>query len=187
METKFVKTTNEIITISIIGELKDTDIPLENIKTIEIGTLITSLGNSCFSGMQYLSKVIISENVTSIGESCFSNTLITSLRIPSSVNTIGNNCFNNCPKLNSIVFNDIQNITNIGLHLFNENIERTIILYNASRDNTAINQVPTLLKTQLDVLTNAIINYIPEEYIPILIPVNTVILGNTILKLASTK
>jgi len=187
MGTNFITTTNQKITSIISGQLSANDIPEGNIKTIEIGTSITSLGDNCFSNLQYLKNVVISKNVISIGENCFSNSTITSLRIPSNVSTIGNNCFNDCSQLVSIVFDNIQNLTNIGENLFNEDIRRTITLYNASSDNNAVNAVPSSLKIQLDKLTKLIINYLTTEYKQITISVKTVLLSNKLLKITNKK
>lgn len=59
--------------------------------------LVTSLGNSCFSGCTSLTFITIPSSVTSLGYECFERcTSLADITIPSSVTSLGNHCFYNC-------------------------------------------------------------------------------------------
>ena len=66
--------------------------------------LVTSLGNSCFSGCTSLTFITIPSSVTSLGYECFERcTSLADITIPSSVTSLGNHCFYNCSSLPNII------------------------------------------------------------------------------------
>lgn len=66
--------------------------------------LVTSLGNSCFSGCTSLTFIIIPSSVTSLGYECFERcTSLADITIPSSVTSLGNHCFWGCSSLPNII------------------------------------------------------------------------------------
>ena len=74
-----------------------------NIKTVVIGSGVTSIGKSAFGGCTSLSSVTISSSVTSIGTDAFSSCYsLSSVTIPSSVTSIGDGAFSFSTSLSSI-------------------------------------------------------------------------------------
>ena len=72
---------------------------------IEIGSAVTSIGDSVFSECSGLTSVAIPNSVTIIGSYAFySCNRITSVTIPNSVASIGDNAFLNCWRLTSVTF-----------------------------------------------------------------------------------
>ena len=84
----------------------------------EIGSSVTSIGNSAFKNCSSLSSIVIPSDVTSIETSVFQNCYsLSSIVIPSNVTSIGNSAFNGCYSLSSIVIP--SNVTSIGNTAFN--------------------------------------------------------------------
>lgn len=78
-----------------------------NIKTIEIGNCVTSLGEDCLHVQQELTSVTISSSVESIGSKCFSYcTKLQNILVPNSVTTIGERCWIDCSALSSVTMSD---------------------------------------------------------------------------------
>lgn len=72
----------------------------ENVKHIEIGDGITSIGRYTFSECVNLESITIPDSVTEIGDSAFQNCkTLTSINIPSSVTNIGRDAFALCSNL----------------------------------------------------------------------------------------
>lgn len=85
----------------------------EDIKTVVIGSGVTSIGNAAFKGCTKLSNISLPSTITSIGKEAFQNcTALTSISIPNSVTSIGGSAFWGCEGLTSI---EIPNsVTRIG-------------------------------------------------------------------------
>ena len=76
----------------------------KNPMEVEIGSVVTSIGDSAFSYCWSLTSVTISSGVTSIGGYVFLDcSKLTSVTIPSSVTSIGDSAFYNCSGLTSVV------------------------------------------------------------------------------------
>ena len=89
----------------------------ENIKSVEIKSGVTSIGNYAFSGCSSLTSVTIPDSVTSIGDSAFSGcSSLTSVSIPDSVTSIGDRAFFGCKSLTSVTIPD--SVTSIGDYAF---------------------------------------------------------------------
>lgn len=76
-----------------------------DVKVIEIGQLVSSIGSNAFSGFINLTKVVFSgtTNLKSIGDGAFSGcTSLASITIPAGVQAIGANTFKNCGNLSLI-------------------------------------------------------------------------------------
>ena len=75
--------------------------PLE----VEIGSVVTSIGEYAFYNCLGLKSVTIPEGVTSIGDSAFWDCSgLPSVTIPSSVTSIGKDAFYSCSGLTSVTF-----------------------------------------------------------------------------------
>ncbi|MBO5270649.1 MAG: leucine-rich repeat domain-containing protein, partial [Clostridia bacterium] len=67
------------------------------LKSINIPSSVTSIGQSAFFGCSNLTSINIPSSVTSIGQNAFYNcSSLTSINIPSSVKSIGNHAFGGC-------------------------------------------------------------------------------------------
>ena len=79
----------------IVGTLTQNSIPnTYDIKTVDIGTSVTSIGDSAFTQCNGLISITIPETVGNIEEWAFGHcTGLTSITIPSSVNSIGDYAF----------------------------------------------------------------------------------------------
>ena len=87
------------------------------IKTVVIGSGVTTIGNSAFSGCTALATVTIGKGVTTIGEYAFYNcTFLTTIEIPDSVTTIDYGAFYNCTALESVTIG--SGVTTIGNSAF---------------------------------------------------------------------
>lgn len=104
---------NGTMTISGTGEMDDWPDPeyshvpwagqKNNISKVEIGTGVTMIGQSAFSGCKKLSSVTIPNSVTTIENCAFEGcTSLTSVTIPIGVTTIGVGAFSNCTALVSV-------------------------------------------------------------------------------------
>ena len=75
----------------------------ESLKTLTIGSSVTSIGNSAFKDCSGLTAVEIPNSVTSIGSSAFSGcSRLTAVVIPNSVTSIENSAFYGCERLHSV-------------------------------------------------------------------------------------
>ena len=75
----------------------------KSLETLTIGSSITSIGSSAFSGCSGLTAVEIPSSVTSIGDYAFYGcSSLTSVEIPSSVTSIGDHAFYGCDRLHSV-------------------------------------------------------------------------------------
>ena len=79
--------------------------------------VVTSLGESCFSGCRGLTSITIPSSVTSLSGACFFNCSgLTSITIPSSVTSLGDYCFYACSGLKSITIP--SSVTSLGGYCF---------------------------------------------------------------------
>ena len=79
--------------------------------------VVTSLGESCFSGCRGLTSITIPSSVTSLSGACFFNCSgLTSITIPSSVTSLGDYCFYTCSGLKSITIP--SSVTSLGNSCF---------------------------------------------------------------------
>ena len=90
-----------------------------SLTSITIPSSVTSIGNSAFNGCYSLKTIIIPSGVTSIGSSAFSAcSSLTSIAIPSSLTSIGSSAFQNCYSLTSVIIP--SGISVIGTNAFNK-------------------------------------------------------------------
>ena len=76
---------------------------MQGVKSINIPTSVSCIGNECFSNCTNLSEITIPSSVSSLGESCFNKCLnLSRITIPTSVSSIGKSCFNSCSNLSEI-------------------------------------------------------------------------------------
>ncbi|WP_308618707.1 leucine-rich repeat protein [uncultured Eubacterium sp.] len=116
--------TNGVLTFSGSGEINDysysNNSPFyrnTDIKTIKIGTGITTIGNELFSGCSSLTEVTIPDSVIRIGKSAFKGcSSLSSVYIPNSVTSMGDYIFENCKGLLNIIIPD--SVTSIGVRAF---------------------------------------------------------------------
>ena len=89
-----------------------------SLTSVTIPSSVTSIGNSAFYNCYSLKNVAISEGVTSIGDMAFSYCyIITNITIPNSVTSIGERAFYYCSSLMSMTFSGkdkatVQDMTN---------------------------------------------------------------------------
>ena len=84
---------------------------------VEIGSGVTSIGSSAFSGCQALTSITIPEGVTSISSEAFSDCqALTSITIPEGVTSIGYRAFYDCYALTSITIP--EGVTSIDIGAF---------------------------------------------------------------------
>jgi len=98
-----------------------TDVPWysyrTNIRTVNVGNSVTSIGSYAFSNCDSLTSVTIGNSVTSIGDNAFSwCDSLTSITIPDSVTSIGDYAFSWCDSFKSITIPD--SVTSIGDYAF---------------------------------------------------------------------
>ena len=86
------------------------------LKSVELPSSVTEIGNYAFSGCGSLTKVTIPEGVTLIGVSAFGYTDLTEVTIPASVATIGTTAFGKCSSLAKVTI--LKGVTTIGYHAF---------------------------------------------------------------------
>ena len=91
----------------------------KSLETLTIGSSITSIGSSAFSGCSGLTAVEIPSSVTSIGDYAFYGcSSLTSVEIPSSVTSIGEWAFYGCSGLTAIQIP--SSVTSIGDYAFSD-------------------------------------------------------------------
>lgn len=95
-----------------------TQIPnVTNVVELEIGTDVTSIGDSAFLYCDKLTSVTIPNRVLSIGNYVFQGCSgLTSITIPNSVTSIGNGAFSYCSGLTSVTIGN--GVTNIASYAF---------------------------------------------------------------------
>ena len=100
-----------------------------NLKHAEMGTCVTTIGDSAFTGRaastsdnyaikrRTLTSVVFPSTLTAIGNNSFDYcTALTSITVPDSVTTIGNEAFKECTRLASVTLG--SGITSIGSNAF---------------------------------------------------------------------
>ena len=87
----------------------------EYMSSVTIGSSVTSIGGSAFSGCYSLASVTIPDSVTSIGSSAFAHCYLSSVTIPDSVTSIGSSAFSYC-SLSSVTIG--SSVTSIGDNAF---------------------------------------------------------------------
>ncbi|MCK9335863.1 MAG: leucine-rich repeat protein, partial [Candidatus Cloacimonetes bacterium] len=91
----------------------------DTIKSVNIGSGVTSIGYQAFSFCTSLKNVTIGNGVTTIGYRAFSGcTNLTSVTFGTSVTTIGELAFDSCTNLTSVVIPD--SVTSMGDRVFEE-------------------------------------------------------------------
>ena len=89
----------------------------ESIKSVELSSNVTSIGDWAFYGCSSLTSITISEGVTSIGDEVFHGcSSLTSITLPAGVTSIGNYAFCGCSSLTSITLP--EGVTSIGESAF---------------------------------------------------------------------
>ncbi|MBO7694740.1 MAG: leucine-rich repeat domain-containing protein [Methanobrevibacter sp.] len=82
------------------------EITTSNLASVEIGSCVTSIGESAFLNCGSLTSITIPDSVTTIGDTAFLNdSSLTSINIPSGVTSIGMGAFLNCGGLTGITVN----------------------------------------------------------------------------------
>ncbi len=82
---------------------------LENIKDVNIGNNVTSIGDFSFYECTDLTSITIPDAVTSIGAFAFNScTGLTSITIPDGVRTIGNSAFEACSNLKDVYYSSTE-------------------------------------------------------------------------------
>ena len=92
-----------------------------DIKSIEISSNITKIGNYAFAGLQNVSSVTFGKNslLDNIGESAFwKNYSIESITIPKSVETLEASVFDTCVNLKKVIFEDGSKLEKIDYMAF---------------------------------------------------------------------
>ena len=87
----------------------------KTLKSVKIGTSCYSLAEECFYPCSSLSSVTFDSpsSLTTIGDDCFLYTIISSVKIPSSVTSLGVGSFGYCP-LTTLIFDSPSSLTTIG-------------------------------------------------------------------------
>ena len=87
------------------------------IRKVELGSGVTSIGESAFGSCYSLSSITIPDGVTSIDNGAFGSCCsLSSITIPDGVTSIGNGAFDSCYSLSSITIPD--GVTSIGVYAF---------------------------------------------------------------------
>ena len=103
----------------ISGQLNADDLSgVHDIRKLEVGSNVTSIGVSALSGQSYLEYVNLPDSVSSIGASAFAQCdgSLTSINIPSSVTSIGDYAFANGILKTIMIFG---NAPTVGTEIFN--------------------------------------------------------------------
>ena len=87
-----------------------------NLKSVDIHSLVSSLGERCFANCSSLKTIQIPSSITNIPYQCFYNSGLESVEIPQSVTTIGKECFSSCDNLTYVHIP--TSVTNIGTYCF---------------------------------------------------------------------
>ncbi|MCD7887369.1 MAG: leucine-rich repeat protein [Clostridiales bacterium] len=135
-----------VLTISGSGAMtswsSDSSVPWysyrESIKSVSIGSSVTSISGYAFSGCTNLTSVSIGSGVTSIGSYAFDNcTSLASVTIPSSVTSISSFAFYSCTSLTAFTVNSSNTTycSSSGV-LFNK-AKTSLIAYPAGKTSTS--------------------------------------------------
>jgi len=109
--------------------------------TFEVGSLLTTIGDSAFDGAYNLAVITIPAGVTSIGSRAFADVQsLTAIDIPAGVTSIGDRAFSVAIKLASVTFAAGSKLTRIGSHAFDDCFALTSISIPATV--TAIGNAP---------------------------------------------
>ena len=110
------------VPIDISGSLTKTsytsDISLNNIISVSVGTNVTSIGPEAFHGALDLTSITIPESVTSIGQNAFNGTGLTSITIRTLVTNFGLGAFYQAESLTSVTFTPNSQLDSIGESAF---------------------------------------------------------------------
>ena len=118
----------------------------QNLVSIEIGTLCTSILENTFDSYEYLENVIIPDGITDILMSTFYNCPnLTSVTIPNSVTSIGQGAFSKCTSLTSITIPN--SVTSIDATAFSNCSSLTEIISLATTAPTIVNNTFRNVKT----------------------------------------
>ena len=89
------------------------------VKSVTIGSGLTSIGNRAFFGCRFLTSLSIPDSVTRIGEYAFEKcSNLTSISMPKELRSIGDCAFRYCSNLTNIVIPN--SVTSIGRYAFDE-------------------------------------------------------------------
>ena len=129
------------------------DSTITSLDELQYFTGVTSLGDNCFAGCNFLTSINIPVGVTSLGEYCFiSCQSLTSITLPVGVTNLGNSCFMGCQSLTSITIP--VGVTNLGQDCFYECTSLTsITLENITP--------PTITSNTFDITVQNF--YVPDE------------------------
>ena len=110
-DTTFIKTDNSRYIVSITDAIEGSDFPFgfttSNLKSVIIGTSVTSIGERAFRLCSALQSVTIGDSVISIRRQAFDScSALQSVTIGTSVESIGNGAFGNCVALQSVTIPD---------------------------------------------------------------------------------
>ena len=109
--------------------------------TFEVGSLLTTIGDSAFDGAYNLAVITIPAGVTSIGSRAFADVQsLTAIDIPAGVTSIGDRAFSVAIKLASVTFAAGSKLTRIGSYAFDDCFALTSISIPATV--TAIGSTP---------------------------------------------
>ena len=104
---------------------------------VEIGSVVTSIGEYVFSGCIGLASVTISEGVTSIGHSAFQGCSgLTSVTIGNGVTSIGEYAFSSCSGLTSVTFSGKDKATVQGMANYSWSLKTGCVLHCTDGDIT---------------------------------------------------
>ena len=88
-----------------------------SIKTVAVGSGVTSVGDYAFSGCANLITVNLPDGLKSVGSTCFSNCdALVSITFPNTVTSIGSGCMYDCDKLRNVTLSDT--LLSIGYQAF---------------------------------------------------------------------
>ena len=130
---------------------------------VQVGTIVTSLGNRAFQGCSNLTTVTFetTSNVTIIDDNCFEECIIlTNIAIPSLVTTLGNQVFRSCA-LSTLTFDNQNNLTTIGTNTFlfcNPNP----VTYYSTASQANLSTASASLQSQMNSATTFIYNAQPS-------------------------
>ena len=99
---------------------------ISQIKTVVFeGAEFKTLPTNFFRECKNLISVTLPEGIEAIGNSAFSGTAITSITIPASVTSIGTGAFMNCANLETVIFAEGSQLTEIGISISDAAVEES--------------------------------------------------------------
>ncbi len=140
---------------------------------------ITNIGSIApFKNCKFLKNIILPIGLTQLPESTFqSNTSLYQIKIPPNIKFIGSYCFFNCWSLNTIIFDNVLNITNVGNNILTRgtnqlNVNKSrIFVFNGL---TSPNQIPIDHPIRYVINENIVIDLLVSDYYKFIGP-NTII------------